>query len=111
MIMLPFTNDGCRTISVETSAGTFSFTTYFMPLIKTWLCDIADMAGKALITGLALNVMVDNLLKGRGNTLKGYMLRVYSLSGGENNTKNSLGNDCRAVLFLPGETVPELYKR
>ena len=107
-LFLPFTNDGCRTIAVDTPSGMFSFTTYFMPLLRAWLCDIADGAGNALITGLALNVLVDNLLKGRGDTLEGYTLRVYSQTGGDNNTPDSLGGDCQAVLFLPGETVPAL---
>jgi hypothetical protein len=107
-LFLPFTNDGCRTIAVSTPAGMFSYTTYFMPLLRAWLCDIVDGAGNALITGLALNVLVDNLLKGRGDTLKDYTLRVYSMTGKENNTPDSLGSDCQAVLFLPGETVPDL---
>ena len=108
-LILPFTSDGSRTVSVETPAGTFSFTTYFMPLIKAWLCDIADGAGNPLVTGLALNTLVTNLLKGHCSKLVDYTLRVYSMSGGENNTPDSLGGDCKAVLFMPGEDMPVLY--
>ena len=106
--ILPLTNDGSSKVTASTSAGLLTFRTYYMPLLPAWLMDIEDATGTKLITGLNLVTNVDNLLKGQGDVLKGFTMRVYSLSGKENNTPDSLGNDCQVVLFSPDETVPAL---
>jgi hypothetical protein len=108
--ILPLTNDSCRKVTVSTVAGLLVFRTYYLPLIGAWLCDIADASGNALLSGLNLAVKVDNLLKGQGDKFNGYTLRVYSLSGGECRTKESLGQDCKAVLFGPEDAIPGIYE-
>jgi hypothetical protein len=106
--ILPFTDDGSSKVTMPTSAGILTFVAYFMPLLPGWLVDISNANGTPLITGLNLVTNVDNLLKGQGDILNGYTLRVYSVSGVDNNTPDSLGKDCQVLLFSPGEVVPAI---
>jgi hypothetical protein len=108
-IVLPFSNDGASDQTVKTDAGLLRFRTYYMPLISSWLCDIADSVGNKLVSGLNLVTAVDNLIKGQGDTLYGYVLRVYGKNDAENDSPDSLGDTCIAVLFSPGEAVPDVY--
>lgn len=106
---IPMTNDGCRRATITTLAGALTFRTYYLPRLSMWFCDIFDASGALLVGGMALVTKLDNLLKGMGDTLYGYTLRVYSQTGAENNTPDSLGGDCQLVLFGPDETIPSIY--
>ena len=109
MELIPLTSDGSRKVVVTTDAGILTFTTYYMTLIKSWLCDIEDANGVALVTGLNLVISVDNLLKGR-NVLKNHILRVISEGNTENNTSKSLGNKCFLILAANTEYIPPIYE-
>jgi hypothetical protein len=106
--IIPLTNDGSRKVQVTTNAGILTFTTYYMPLIESWLCDIEDADGLALATGLNLVIAVDNLLKGR-NVLNDYILRVISKDGVENNSPETLGDTCQLIMASVDEYVPLIY--
>ena len=106
--ILPLSNDGCSKATATTAAGVFTFTTYYMPLIKSWLMDMADSQGSTIIYGLNLQAGVDNLLKGLGNKYADIALRVISIDGTENNTPQSLGTTNFVVLFAPSEPLPQI---
>lgn len=63
-----------------------------------------------VITGINLRTGVDNLIKGKCELLNGWAINVASLTGKENNTPDSLGNDCFIVVYIPGETVPVSFE-
>lgn len=104
--LIPLTNDGARQVTVATNAGVYTFTTYYVPLIQSWLMDIDDADGNRLITGMNLVSGVDNLLKGSAGKLNGATMRVYCTEG-ENNTPDSLGVTSFLVLFSQDEEIPE----
>lgn len=63
-----------------------------------------------VVTGINLRTGVDNLIKGKCELLNGWAINVASLTGKENNTPDSLGNDCFIVVYIPGETVPVSFE-
>ena len=108
--LIPFTNDGCRTIDIALGDNMFRMRTYFLPYTKTWVLDIMDQEDNPIVMGIALNTGVDNLVKGKAKIFEDQTIRCISLDGTENNTPNSLGTSCVVVYFPVGETPPQLWK-
>jgi hypothetical protein len=104
MTIIPLTNDGARTVTVETPAGQLQFYTYWQPLLSAWLMDIADGAGNPLLTGLALVAGTPNLLAGCGLSMfEGYALQVIEQDGDSRNSA-VWGNTALTILFDMTET-------
>lgn len=108
--LVPLTNDGCRRINVALGQNLYILETYYMPHIRCWLMDIYDMDGNPIITGISLNVGVDNLVAGKSVYFKNQTLRCVSPTGKENNTPDSLGTTCFLYYYPEGETPPKLYQ-
>ena len=108
--LIPFTNDGCRTIDIALGENMFRFRTYYLPYTKTWVMDIMDQDDNPIVMGTALNTGVDNLVKGKAKIFQGQTLRCVSVDGTENKTPDSLGTKCFVFYYPVGETPPKLWK-
>ena len=108
--LIPFTNDGCRKITITLGENVFILETYYLPDIQRWLMDIYDVDENPILLGISLNVGVDNLVKGKAKVFEGQTLRCVSFEGKENNTPESLGTTCFLYYFSKGETAPILWK-
>lgn len=108
--VIPFTNDGCRTIDVALGENMFRFRTYYLPYIRRWIMDIMDQNNNPIVVGICLNVGVDNLVKGKAKIFEGQTLRCVSIDGTENDTPNSLGNSCFVLYYPVGEKPPIMWK-
>lgn len=107
--LIPFTNDGDRTITVTLGDNQYVFETYYLPNIRRWLMDIYDTDDNPILVGICLNVGVGNLVKGKTQLFEGQALRCVSPTGEENNTPTSLGTTCFVYYYGTGETPPQLY--
>ncbi|WP_394026567.1 phage baseplate plug family protein [Desulfovibrio falkowii] len=104
--IIPMSPAGERTVTVNVGPDVFIFRTYFVSgQDDHWLLDILDAQETPLITGINLIPGVDNLLKGMGDTLKGYQLHLLVESGTEKDL-DALGNTMSLVWFNPGEDNP-----
>lgn len=72
--------------------------------------DIYDTADNPIITGICLNVGVQNLVKGKSSLFENQTIRCVSLDGSENNTPDSLGTTCVVLYYPKGEEPPVLYQ-
>lgn len=108
--LIPFTNDGCRTIDIALGDNMFRLRTTYLPYTKTWVLDIMDQEDNPIIMGIALNTGVDNIVKGKSKIFQNQTIRCISLDGTENNTPESLGNSCVVLYYPEGEEVPQLWK-
>lgn len=108
--IIPFTNDGCRTIDIALGENMFRLRTYYLPYTKTWIMDIMDQDEKPILMGIALNTGVANLVKGKGKIFEGQTIRCVSIDGKENNTPESLGTSCFVYYYAKGENAPQLWK-
>lgn len=108
--IIPFTNDGCRSINVALGENQFIFETYYLPNIRRWLMDIYDINETPILVGICLNVGVGNLVKGKAAIFEGQTIRCVSPTGVENDTPDSLGTTCFVYYYGKGETPPQLYQ-
>ena len=108
--IIPFTNDGSRTIDIALGENMFRLRTYYLPYTKTWVLDIMDQNDNPIIMGTALNTGVANLVKGKDKIFEGQTLRCISTDGTENKTPESLGTTCFVYYYGKGETPPQLWK-
>ena len=105
-VTIPVTAAGSRRVRVAIGPKFFEFHTYYVSgQSRHWLLDIHDDSGNPLIVGINLVPGVDNLLKGRGNVLRGHQLHVLAKKGTETNPE-ALGNTMTLLWFLPGEENP-----
>lgn len=108
--IIPFTNDGCRTIDIALGENMFRMRTYYLPYTRTWVIDIMDQEENPIVLGIALNTGVDNLVKGKSTLFQNQTLRCVSVNGTENNTPESLGTSCFVYYYPEGETPPDMWK-
>lgn len=108
--LIPLTNDGCRRINIALGQNMYILETCYLPHVQCWLMDIYDMANNPIITGISLNVGVDNLVAGKSELFENQTLRCVSPTGQENNTPDSLGTTCFLYYYPEGETPPKLYQ-
>ena len=108
--LIPFDNTGSRKITVALGENTFRLRTYYLPYIKRWIMDIYDTDENPILVGISLNVGVENLVKGKSEIFENQTIRCISLDGSENDTPDSLGNNCVVVYYGVGETPPALYE-
>lgn len=108
--IIPFTNDGCRTIDIALGENMFRMRTYYLPYTRTWVLDIMDQDDNPIITGIALNVGVANIVNGKDKIFEGQTIRCVSLDGTENNTPESLGTSCQVYYYSKDETAPTLWQ-
>lgn len=114
--LLPFDNTPSARKTIILNEMSLVFEVNYFPNIQCWLMDIYQPAesdtgtNMPVITGINLRTGVDNLIKGKCELLKGWAINVASLTGKENNTPDSLGNDCFIVVYIPGETVPVSFE-
>lgn len=108
--LIPFNNEGCRTIDIALGENMFRMRTYYLPYTKTWVLDIMDQEDNPIIMGIALNVGVDNLVKGMSSIFKDQTIRCISLDGKENNTPDSLGTSCVVLYYPKGEKPKQLWE-
>lgn len=110
--LIPLTNDGCRRITVTLGQNNYMLETYYLPHIHCWLMDIYEMNGRSIITGISLNVGVDNLVAGKSVLFKNQTLRCVSINNTENNTPDSLGKTCFLIYYGENETpVPYILDK
>ena len=108
--LIPLTNDGCRRINISLGQNRYILETYYLPHIRCWLMDIYSMDNTPIITGISLNVGVENLVAGKSDLFRNQTLRCVSPTGQENNTPDSLGTTCFLYYYPEGETPPKLYQ-
>lgn len=108
--LIPLTNAGARRITIALSENVFVIETYYMKDIRRWLMDIYDVNENPILTGICLNVGVDNLVKGKAEIFAGQTIRCVSSEGYENDTPDSLGNTCFVYYYPKGETPPILWE-
>lgn len=108
--LIPLTPAGDRVIQVNLGGETLSLRCYFVHgQSDHWLLDISDAQGRPLFSGLNLVPGLDNLLKGRGDSLEnGRLLAVTRprAGAGAETGLNAPGNDLFLVWLEPGETNP-----
>lgn len=107
--IIPFTNDGDRKITITLGENVFVLETYYLPNIRCWLLDIYDTEENPILTGISLNVGVDNLVKGKSDLFRNQAIRCLTLDGSENNSPESLGTSCVVVYYAEGEDIPNQY--
>ena len=108
--LIPFTNDGDRSITITLGENMYVLETYYLPTIKRWLMDIYDTDENPILLGISLNVGVGNLVKGKAEIFKNQTLRCVSPTGEENDTPTSLGTTCFVYYYPEGEEPPVLYE-
>lgn len=108
--LIPVTNEGCRRITIALGENLFILETYYLPDIHRWLMDIYDIDENPILTGISLNVGVDNLVKGKAEIFRGQTIRCVSPEGLENTTPESLGTTCFLYYYPEGETPPVLWE-
>ena len=105
-LLIPVTSAGSRRARVRVGSDILVFHTYYVSgQSRHWLLDIQDDQERPLITGINLVPGVDNLIKGRGNVLRGHQLHVLAKKGTETNL-DALGNTMALIWFKPGEENP-----
>ena len=105
-VEIPATPSGERFVTVNVGPDIFIFRTYFAEgQDRHWLLDILDGQSNPLVSGINLVPGVDNLLKGRGDTLQGYQLYLSLIEGSEKDLE-ALGNTMALIWFNPGEENP-----
>lgn len=107
--LIPFTNDGARTIDIALGENVFRLRTYYLPYTTTWVMDIMDQLDNPIVLGIALNTGVDNLVKGKAKIFQNQTIRCVSLDGTQNNTPDSLGTTCVVLYYPEGETPPQMW--
>ena len=108
--LIPFTNDGCRTIDIALGENMYKMRTYYLPYTKHWVLDIMDQDENPIAMGISLNVGVDNLVKGRSILFQNQTIRCISIDGTENDTPDSLGTTCFVLYYPVGETPEQLWE-
>lgn len=101
--LIPLTNDGCRRINIALGQNMYILETYYLPHIRVWVMDIYDMNNNPIITGISLNVGVDNLVAGKSELFRNQTIRCVSVNNTENNTPDSLGKTCFVIYYGEGE--------
>lgn len=105
MMEIPLTSDGARSFRIDTGVDVYTFRTYYaQAALSLWLLDIYDADGVLLLGGLALVAGSENILKGQGDTMRGYQLYVYQEPLTSQSDPEGLGVFTRIVLYNPGET-------
>lgn len=106
-VSIPVTAAGERVASVHVGPEVLQFRTYYVQgQDRRWLLDISAADGTPLAAGVALIPGVDNLLKGRGDTLEGCQLSVR-LTRGTERDPDAPGNGMQLVWHNPGEKNPD----
>lgn len=114
--ILPFDNTPSAKKTISINNTSFIFEVNYFPNIQCWLMDIYKPADSdntedtQILTGINLRLGVDNLIKGKCAELDGWAINVASISGADNNTAESLGNDCFIVVYTPDEEVPQSFE-
>lgn len=114
--ILPFDNTPSARKTITINNVTLVCEVNYFPNIKCWLMDLYQPANSdteseiPVITGVNLRTGVDNLIKGKTQLLDGWAINVASISGNDNDSADSLGNDCFIIVYTPDETVPVSYE-
>ena len=108
--IIPLTNDGSRKITITLGENVFILETYYLPHINRWLMDIYDIDENPILTGISLNIGVDNLVKGKAPIFEGQTIRCISIDGKDNTTPVSLGTTCFVLYYSKGENANKLYE-
>lgn len=114
--ILPFDNTPSARKTITINNVTLVCEVNYFPNIKCWLMDLYQPANSdteseiPVITGVNLRTGIDNLIKGKTQLLDGWAINVASISGKDNDSADSLGNDCFIIVYTPGETVPVSYE-
>lgn len=108
--IIPFNNEGCRTIDIALGDNMFRMRTYYLPYTKTWLMDIMDQEDNPIISGIALNPGVDNLVKGKAKIFQNQTIRCITVEGTDPYAPESLGVNLFVVYYEEDETPPKLWE-
>ena len=102
-VIIPTTTDGDRKVTCEIGGQHFVFRTYWTTGQESiWLLDIFDINEEPLMVGLAILPGSDNILKGHGDTMKGYQLFVLAMDNKPGDPE-ALSNTVLLIMYSPGE--------